>query len=90
MHFRNKEYRKNKCVEIKDIYGYDNYYFVKGGKHLSAQDEEFEVSEDASRGQLAAAFKKHAKSKKTNKVLMSKFGVSKNFWIFVKIWQKWP
>jgi len=68
-----KEYRKNKCVEIKDIYGYDNYYFVKGGKHLSAQDEDFEVSEDASRGQLAAAFKKHAKSKKTNKVLMSKF-----------------
>ena len=71
-----KEYRNNKCVHIQKHRGYDDYYMVKSGKSLSAQDDDFEVSDDASKGQIGAAFRKHAKSKKLNKVLMTKFGAA--------------
>ena len=69
-----KEYRKNKCVHVQNIFGYDDYYLVKSGNALSAQDEDFEVKDDASKGQIGAAFRKHAKGKKVSKVLMTKFG----------------
>lgn len=69
-----KEYRNNKCVHIENIYGYNDYYMVKAGKALSAQSEDFEVDTDASKNQIGTAFRKHAKGKKLNKVLMTKFG----------------
>lgn len=69
-----KEYRKNKCVHAEDVLGYAQYYLVKGGNHLSTDTDEFEVSEDASNANIRNAFKKFAKSKKQNKVLMTKFG----------------
>lgn len=69
-----KEYRNNKCVHIENIYGYNDYYMVKSGKALSAQSEDFEIAEDASKNQIGTAFRKHAKGKKLNKVLMTKFG----------------
>lgn len=71
-----KEYNRNKCVGFSNIYGYDEYYMVKGGRALSAQDEDFEVDTDASKGQIGTAFKKFARAKKTNKVLMTKFGAA--------------
>ena len=71
-----KEYRKNKCVEVKEVFGYDTYYLVKGGSQLSAQVEDFAVDEDASDAQIRNAFKKHSKNKKTNKVIMTKFGAA--------------
>ena len=36
--------------------------------------ENFEVDTDASKNQIGTAFRKHAKGKKLNKVLMTKFG----------------
>ena len=68
-----KEYRKNKCIEFADVYGYKKWYCIKGGKQLDAQADDFEVNNDATQGQLTAAFKKFSKSKKNNKVLMKKF-----------------
>jgi len=70
----NKEYRKNKCVNIQNIFGYDEYYMVKGGKNLDTSDDEFEVENDATDKAIGNAFKKYSQSKKTNKVLMTKFG----------------
>tara|TARA_B100001094_G_scaffold234591_1_gene229557 strand:+ start:3287 stop:5461 length:2175 start_codon:yes stop_codon:yes gene_type:complete len=72
----NAEYRKNKCVEFNNIYGYDTYYMVKGGSVLSTDEDDFEVTTDASDSQIRTAFKKFAKSKKTNKVIMTKFGAA--------------
>lgn len=71
-----KEYTKNKCVHKQDAFGYDNYYLLKGGKTLSATDGEFDdqVHEDMSDAQIRNAFKKFAKGKKTNKVLMTSIG----------------
>ena len=71
-----KEYTKNKCVHRPNAFGYDNYYLLKGGKTLSAQNEEFDekVTEDMSDAQIRTAFKKFSKGKKTNKVLMTSIG----------------
>ena len=69
-----KEYRKNKCVHTEDIFGYNDYYLVKSGSALAAQSDDFSVDEDLSNNQIGAAFKKYAKNKKVNKVLMTKFG----------------
>ena len=70
----NKEYRKHKCVTFKNKLGYDEFYCVKGGAQLSAQEDEFEVGEDASTAKIRTAFKKFASSKKNNKTLLSNFG----------------
>jgi hypothetical protein len=70
----NKEYRKNKCVSLKNAVGYDEFYLVKGGKKLDATEDDFEVKEDASTAQIRAGFKKFSASKKKNKVLLSNFG----------------
>ena len=69
-----QEYRRNKCVSKQDVFGYDQYYLLKGGKTLSAEDEEFETFGTETDSQLRAAFKKHSKGKKLNKVLMTSFG----------------
>ena len=70
----NKEYRNNKCVHEQNVLGYNEYYLVKGGRNLAAQEDEFAVAEDASNANIRTAFKKFAKSKKQNKVLLTKFG----------------
>lgn len=70
----NKEYRKNKCVTMAKVLGYNEYYLVKGGKNLDTQEDDFSVRDDASKANIRTAFKKFAKSKKQNKVLMTKFG----------------
>lgn len=70
----NKEYRKNKCVVRKDALGYKEFYLIKGGNKLSTENDEFGVTSDQTKNQMANAFKKYSKSKKQNKVLMTTFG----------------
>ena len=70
----NQQYRQNKCATYNDVLGYNEYYLVKGGKNLETQEDEFSTEEDASNTSIRNAFKKYAKSKKLNKVLMTKFG----------------
>ena len=72
----NKEYRKNKCVEVKNFGGYNNFYLVKGNKNLDTSADDFDIEDNASNGQIRNAFKKYSKSKKLNKVLMTKFGAA--------------
>jgi len=69
-----KEYRKNKCFTSNDLKGYDEFYIIKGGKQLETAEAEFEPDAGATKGQITAAFKKHSKSKKNNKVLLTNFG----------------
>jgi hypothetical protein len=47
---------------------------VKGGKNLDTSEDDFEVDNDATNKAIGTAFKKYSQSKKTNKVLMTKFG----------------
>ena len=68
-----KEYRKNRCLSFKNALGYNEYFIVKG-QEFGVEDSEFEISDDASDGQIRNAFKKYSAGKKTNKNLMTKFG----------------
>lgn len=70
----NKEYRKNKVVVRKNALGYKEFYLIKGGNKLSTENDEFGVTSDQTKNQMANAFKKYSKSKKQNKVLMTTFG----------------
>ena len=73
----NTEYRKNKCVIRENVLGYNEYYIIKGGSQLTAQGEdamEGMSSQNNSTAQIRNAFKKQSKSKKTNKVLLTRFG----------------
>lgn len=69
-----KEYRKNKVVVRKDALGYKEFYLIKGGNKLATENDEFGVTSDQTKNQMANAFKKYSKSKKQNKVLMTTFG----------------
>jgi hypothetical protein len=69
-----KEYRKNKVVVRKDALGYKEFYLIKGGNKLDTENDEFGVTSDQTKNQMANAFKKYSKSKKQNKVLMTTFG----------------
>ena len=70
------EYRKNKCVVKENTLGYDEFYVIKNGKTLNTDADNLldDLEEDASKGKIGNAFKKMAKSKKTNKVLLTRFG----------------
>ena len=69
-----KEYNKNKFVSFNDVLGYDNFFIIKAeGRSLATDDDEFEVSENAGKGEIQRAFKKHANSKKTNKLFATQF-----------------
>ena len=71
-----KQYTKNK-VAIKDnVIGYDRFFMLKPGKDLEADNEGFDSIEtdEMSTAQIRNSFKKYAKSKKNNKVLMKQLG----------------
>ena len=71
-----KQYTKNK-VAIKDnVIGYDKFFMLKPGKNLAADNEAFDSIEtdEMTTAQIRNSFKKYAKSKKNNKVLMKQLG----------------
>lgn len=69
-----KIFNKQKFVSIDGVGGYDRYFIVKADKNsLDTDIEEFDIDENASKAQIAKAFKKHTNSKKGNRVLATKF-----------------
>ena len=69
-----KEYNKNKFIVLDGVLGYDNFFIIKAERgSLDTSDDEFEVSENAKKGEIQRAFKKHAGSKKTNKLFATQF-----------------
>ena len=69
-----KENTKQKCIELQNANGYDNYFIVRGDKFNVDVEDDFSVDTDASDNQIRTAFKKYSNNKKTNKNLMTKFG----------------
>lgn len=63
-------YKKNKSFTLKDA-GYDAYFGIASSALSS--DTEFEVKEDATKGQIKSAFIKSLRGKKTNKKVLSEF-----------------
>ena len=72
-------YRKDNSLIIKDGYGFDEYYILASGKDLDIDtDDEFDtdfeiVDIKKSQGKLARAFTEFNNTKRTQRVVLSKF-----------------
>ena len=66
------EFKKNGFIVGRQV-GYTAYFIIKGGKKLDTTTEKLEVENDVSKRVLTTAFKKHNKSKLTNRVGLNKF-----------------
>ena len=67
-----KTLRKEKVLVCESM-GYDEYYFVAGGKNLAIDDGELAVNSDMTRGKMAKGFSNYMKGKLVNRVLLNKF-----------------
>ena len=79
------EYRKNKSVCIAEGCGYDQYFIVGSGDELSTENDDFTITEDMSRGRMARAFSDFSKSKKANRVFVTKFAETISSWCWSPI-----
>ena len=69
-----KRYNKDKFVSFDNALGYDKFFVLKSSSGtLNTDEDEFEVSENAKKGEITRAFKKFAGSKKTNRVFATQF-----------------
>jgi hypothetical protein len=69
-----KKYNKQKFLSMDNVSGFDRYFVVKSDrKSIDTDTEELEIDENASKAQIAKAFKKYSSSKKGNRVLSAKF-----------------
>lgn len=72
-------YRKDNCLIVKGGYGFDEYYVLATGKDLDIDtedefDTDFEVVDiKKSQGKLARAFTEFNNTKRTQRVILSKF-----------------
>jgi Mg-chelatase subunit ChlD len=67
-----KKARQTKFYMINDA-GYDDFYFIPGGKELEIDKDEMEVETGARKNQIKSAFMKMQKNKVINRVLLSRF-----------------
>lgn len=65
-----KDLREKKIAEIEQK-GYDTYFILDGRQ--DAVNDEFEVKDDAKKGDIVRAFKKFTKSKKGNRAMAVQF-----------------
>ena len=69
-----KIYNKQKFLSMDNTIGYDRYFVIKADrKSLDTDIEDLEIDANASKAQITKAFKKHASSKKGNRVLATRF-----------------
>ena len=68
-----KKFRKDKYMIFPEYAGFNEQYFIVGGKNLEVEDTPLEVAEDGSVAQLARAFKKFSTGKLQNRKLLSRF-----------------
>lgn len=69
-----KMLNKHKFASYDNTLGYDRYFVVKADRRtLDTDNDDFEIRENATKGEITRAFKKFANSKKGNRVLASQF-----------------
>ena len=68
-----KKFRKDKYMIFPEYAGFNEQYFIVGGKNLEVEDTPLEVAEDATVAQMARAFKKFSTGKLQNRKLLSRF-----------------
>ena len=69
-----RTFMKQKFYAMDNVLGYDRYFILRNDrKSLDTTNEDFEVRDNAKKGEIARAFKKYAGSKKANRTLAVKF-----------------
>jgi len=68
-----KKFRTKNCFVATKFKGYDELYYLKDGKNLNVDSEGFTVKEDATKGQIASAFKKFNRDKLASRIIMKSF-----------------
>ena len=68
-----KLWKREKSYVASNYLGYDKLYYIKDGEDLNVGNEDFVVSEDASKSQLTKAFKNFKKRKLTNRIVLKSF-----------------
>ena len=68
-----KLWKREKSYVASNYLGYDKLYYIKDGEDLNVGNEDFVVSEDASKSQLTKAFKNFNKKKLTNRIVLKSF-----------------
>ena len=69
-----RTFMKQKFYSLDNVLGYDRYFILRNDrKSLDTSNEDFEVRDNAKKGEIARAFKKYAGSKKANRTLAVKF-----------------
>lgn len=67
-------FMKQKFYSMDNVLGYDRYFILRNDrKSLDTSNDDFEVRDNAKKGEIARAFKKFAGSKKANRTLAVKF-----------------
>ena len=69
-----QQFLKNKFSSYDNVAGYDRYFILRcDGRSANTDTAEFDVKDNAKKGDITRAFKKHANSKKANRTLAVKF-----------------
>jgi len=68
-----KAYIKDKSICMPGAFNYDEYFMVSSGNELSLEEEDLDIDSDMSRGRMARAFSDFTKSKRVNRVFVTKF-----------------
>jgi hypothetical protein len=68
-----KDFRNKNCFVAKNHKGYDELYYIKDGKNLNVDSDEFTIKEDATKSQIVSAFKKFNRDKIASRIVMKCF-----------------
>ena len=67
------EFRKNKCLVVKEGTGYDELYLLAGGNMEVSDSEMATPSENAKKGEIKRLFASTLKTNKSSRVVLNKF-----------------
>ena len=67
------EYRKNKCLIVKDNIGYDEFYLLAGGEMQISDGQMATPSENAKKSELKRLFASTLKSNRDSRIVLNKF-----------------
>jgi hypothetical protein len=64
---------KNGSTIIPKMLNFEEFYLIRGGKNLEAQQAKFEEVKDLKKGQLAKAFISAQNKRGTSRVILGRF-----------------
>ena len=67
------DYRKNKCLIVKDNVGYDEFYLLAGGEMQISDGQMATPSENAKKSELKRLFASTLKSNRDSRIVLNKF-----------------